>query len=394
MQENGSYLGIPLIVVCVGIVIRYWRKLWPVYLAIVLLASWLLSLGPRLIVHGRLHALPFALPFRKLDHLPGIDSILPVRFSLYVVFFAAILVAMAIDEAHRTHLLRRSDSERPRPWTRLAGRFLVGILTIATVVTLLPAWPYKSYPVSINTSERAASLRIIPTGSVVVTYPYPTTFYDAPMLWQALDGMRFKLVGGYALVPNKDGKASIFPHELQPSIVESMLVNSVSPVTVPGYPVAIATAKTIAASSVAVLHSSSKWPSDTARSVSGVVIAAVASKGMIYIRHGYSPIAIHVSPTTQYVERWTTRPSLAGIVPGELITATGTSGPGTVTPAVVGQLREFLHNAHVQAVIVGLGTTDAGVVANWFRDALGPPARAGGGAEIWTNVNVTDRQGA
>ena len=50
LQENGSYLGIPLIILLVTVVARYWRKLWTIYLALLLLTVFALSLGPVLIV--------------------------------------------------------------------------------------------------------------------------------------------------------------------------------------------------------------------------------------------------------------------------------------------------------------------------------------------------------
>jgi hypothetical protein len=394
IQENGSFLGIPLLILCVGITVRNWRKLWPVFVAMLAVTSWLLSLGPRLIVRGHAHALPFALPFHKIDRLPGIDNVLPVRFSLYVVFFAAILVAVGIDEARRRHVAHRSDpSYRPR-WSAITGRVVVIATALGAVLSLLPAWPYVSYAVRINPTERPKGLAIIPTGSVVLTYPYPTTFYDAPMLWQALDGMRFRLLGGYALVPNRRGRATIYPVRIEPSVVQAMLINSVSPVTVPGLPVAVAARETVTARSITVDRDGVTGPTGAATTVRGVVIGVDRPTGTIYIRHGYSPVAIRVTSATKYIERWAKVPSAAGVVAGEMISVSGTIGPGTITPTLVVQLRAFLRHARVQAVIVGLGTTDGSVVASWFRDALGPPIRAGGGAEIWTNVEASDRHGA
>ena len=100
LQENGSYLGIPLICLVAYLVARYWRRLWPLYLALLALTTFVLSLGPRLVVDGQAIVLPVDLPYRKIDRLPGIDNILPVRLSLYVVFFVAVIVALAIDAYH------------------------------------------------------------------------------------------------------------------------------------------------------------------------------------------------------------------------------------------------------------------------------------------------------
>jgi hypothetical protein len=393
IQENGSYLGLPLLVLCAGIVLRNWRKLWPVYLAILAAGSWLLSLGARLIVHGHARSLPFSLPFKKLSHVPGLENILPVRFSLYVDFFVAILLAIGIDEARKRYVARRAG-RAPRVPGAVFGRIVVGGVSLATVLALLPAWPYQSFRTQVNPTEQPRGLAVIPTGAVVLTYPYPTTFFAAPMLWQALDKMRFRLVGGYALVPGAHQRATIFPHQFPPGIVENMLVDSVSPVAVAGYPFNIATNKSITATTVTVDRDGVHGPTGAAATLSGAVIGVEPKNGVFFVRHGFTPIEVKVSPTTQFVERWAKDPSLAGIAPGEIVTVTGSVGPGTITPAVVGELRAFLRHAQVQAVVVGLGTTDGWTVAQWFTDALGPPTRAGGGAEIWTHVDISARHGA
>jgi hypothetical protein len=51
--------------------------------------------------------------------------------------------------------------------------------------------------------------RQIPPGSTVVTYPYAVFGDPTPMAWQAIDAMRYKLVGGEMLVPAQNGTATL-----------------------------------------------------------------------------------------------------------------------------------------------------------------------------------------
>ena len=51
----------------------------------------------------------------------------------------------------------------------------------------------------------------VPEGSVVTSYPFPASdaLMSAPMVWQSVDGMRFRLAGGYLKVPAADGKQGV-----------------------------------------------------------------------------------------------------------------------------------------------------------------------------------------
>jgi hypothetical protein len=51
----------------------------------------------------------------------------------------------------------------------------------------------------------------IPTGSVALVAPFPDRSVTDPMLWHATGGLRFKMVGGYFLGPDKQGRAQYGP---------------------------------------------------------------------------------------------------------------------------------------------------------------------------------------
>jgi len=387
VQENGSYLGVPLIVITLYLMLRYWRRLWPLYAGLVALTAFVLSLGPRLIADGHAQLLPFQLPFAKIAHLPLVENILPVRLSLYTAFFVAVIVALGID-AYHDELLARRGPRRSR-WRALTpARLAMALLALACGITLVPRWPYKVLPVRVGVhySETAKGLSSIPVGSTVLAYPYPTSFFDMAMLWQSLDDMRFRLLGSYALVPRRSGTATIFPEVLQPEQVEAMLVNSVTVVADPTLPDLVATKTSITASRVIFIP-----PGVDPDSVHATLIGKVG--GVDYTHHRFylykntfTPTAVDYSATTSFVDAAVASPGPQHLHLRDEVAVVGTVGPGTVTPALVRGLRSYLQLHHVTAVILGLGITDAAEIANWLRAAIGKPTRAGGGAMIWNDV--------
>ena len=389
-QENGSYLGIPLIFAVGVVLVRYWRKLWPIPLAILALSAFAFSLGPLLIVNGRVVHLPFSLPFRKIERLPGLDNILPVRLSLYVVLFVAILIALGIDWYHDDLLAKRAESRqaplaRSTALARLAG---VG-LAVVTLISLLPNWPYPTFALLVNPAVRPKALAIIPRNAVVMTYPYATSFADQAMLWQLLDQMRFKLIGSYALVRNSRGTASVAPETLQPEVVEATLVNSISPVPDPLFPPDEATGQTIIASRIEILGAHKFRPSALAGSVLGKVASInPARHGFVFDPTTTSAEGVTIGTHTAYLdlEHGAKRTSLAAIAPGIWVAVYGPTTPGTVNAALIRDMRVFLARNHVDDIVVDLGLRDSWEIGQWIHAAIGPPTRAGHGGLIWTDV--------
>ena len=188
--ENGSYLGLPLLA-ALGLVARRYRGLAVVRFALVLGGvAWVLSLGRRLAVAGTDTWLP--LPWAVLDRLPLLQNIAAVRFSLYVVLAAAVLLAVGLDRA-------RADG-----W--LGGR--AALAATAVVLSLLPSWPYRFVDAATPTYFTTAAVKRIPTGALVLTYPVPRFPTSEPMQWQALAGFRYRSVGGYLITRDADGRGT------------------------------------------------------------------------------------------------------------------------------------------------------------------------------------------
>jgi hypothetical protein len=398
IQENGSYLGIPLILAVTVVFVRYWRKLWPIPLAILAVSAFALSLGPVLIVDGRVVHLPFDLPFRKIEHLPGINNILPVRFSLYVVLFVAILIALGTDWYHDDVVARRARSgsdrlSRSAVFARLAGLGLAAVI----VASLLPNWPYPTFELRVNPAEQPKSLAIIPQDAVVMTYPYATSFADQAMLWQALDHMRFRLLGSYALVRNKRGTASVAPEVLQPEIVEATFVNSISPVPDPQFPPDEATGEAIIAKRVDILGVHKRRPKAPPGAVLGLVASVdLARGGFVLDETPTVAEGVTLGTRTSYfnLEHRPKRTLVVALAPGIWVAVYGKTEVGTVNLALIHDLRIFLSRNHVDDIVVDLGLRDSWEIGLWVRAAIGRPTRAGHGGLIWTDVPERLRGGS
>jgi len=205
------------------------RRQAPVLLAaIICLTGVLFSLGTPLTIDG--HATDLALPFSLLVHVPVLQGVVPIRFSLYEQLGAAGVLGIGLDSMRR--------GWRPRPafdaaagtdcsppasagWHLPAWRSITAAAVgVAALIPLIPRYPYPSPPISLPAYFTTGAVDAIPAGSVVLTYPYDIDPDNDPMLWQAETGMRFKILGGQASTPGPHGAATsdvapLPPPELQ-----------------------------------------------------------------------------------------------------------------------------------------------------------------------------------
>ena len=190
-SENGSYLGLPLVVV---LAVLAWRlRAVPVvrWAAVLGVAAWVLSLGERLHVAGTATDVP--LPFALVSALPVLHNLAAVRLSLYVVLCAALVLAVGLDRLHATGRLRAA----------------VGLPVAALcVLPLLPAWPYSYEDARTPAYFTSDAVERVAEGSLALTYPVPRYPSSAPMLGQAQAGFRYRSVGGYVITPQEDGRGT------------------------------------------------------------------------------------------------------------------------------------------------------------------------------------------
>jgi hypothetical protein len=195
--ETDMYIGVPLLALLVVSCVRMWKRRGVRLFAYVALAAWVLSLGSRLRIYR--HATSIRLPFAILAHLPFSDSFVPARLSLFTYLFAAPILAIGLDGLRRT-ISRRSSLFR--------GSSIALVAALVALFPLVPKWPYPLGGLYVPRFITSSAEREIPPDSIVVTYPFPNILTTTPMSWQALDAMRYKLVGGEMITPGKSGKAT------------------------------------------------------------------------------------------------------------------------------------------------------------------------------------------
>ncbi len=190
-SENGSYLGLPLVVVLVALAWRFRGEAVVRWASVVGLVAWVLSLGERLHVAGTETGVP--LPYLLFTKLPVLHNMVAVRYSLYVVLLGALVLAVGLDRLHA--------SGRLRPAVALP-------VALLCVVPLVPDWPYSYEESNAPAYFASDAVEAIPAGSLVLTYPVPRFPASGPMLWQAQAGFRYRSVGGYAYTPRPDGQGT------------------------------------------------------------------------------------------------------------------------------------------------------------------------------------------
>lgn len=195
LRENGAYLGIPVLVVVIAVAVRGWR-LPLVRIGTVLLGALLvLSLGDRLNVTGASTGIP--LPFALLSKLPFVDSLSPVRLFVFIGLLVGLLCAWGLDRA----IAWARPTVRPGQRAAWVRPGLVGVAVVTVALSLLPAHPYPSSSTNVpEWLDSPQGVALVPAGSVVLFYPYPSLTDNQPMLFQAMDDFRYKIVGGQGIV--------------------------------------------------------------------------------------------------------------------------------------------------------------------------------------------------
>lgn len=225
--ENGMYLGLPLLAVLVAFAVWLRRNRMVLFSGAMLLVTYVFSLGPRLFVNGHNTGIP--LPWTLAEHLPFLQDALAIRFTLMTQFFAALMLALGLD-----HTVRwwedRTRSFRYRPEVpRVLAWSAAGAVAVAALVPLTPRLPVSSAPVEVPAVFTTDWVHRIPQGSVLLTYPYPFTYYTEPQLAQIATRYRFKIPGGYVDVPGPNGRRmnpNYLPYPLRPTALVRLFLGA------------------------------------------------------------------------------------------------------------------------------------------------------------------------
>jgi hypothetical protein len=186
---NAAYLGVPLLLVLLVLVVRCWRRpVVRVGAAMTLLAA-VFSMGASLQVGGRVTTVDLA--WSPFDHLPVIANLIPSRLAMFTALFAGLLLALYLEAVWRGG-----------GWRRLAA---VGV-AVATLLPLVPARQVPALEVDTPAFFTTGAVRRLPEGSVALVLPFANRTVATTMTWQAESGMWFRMPSGYVIVPTPDGR--------------------------------------------------------------------------------------------------------------------------------------------------------------------------------------------
>jgi hypothetical protein len=199
-----SYVGAAALAFLVISGLVWFRERLAWVLLVVGVSSWLCSLG----------TVSAWMPWRFFLHVPVVSQITPARFPAISVLVVAFLLALSADRWWGV-IARRLEHPDPQVHSSHASRALkLGgvLLSVVTVATLVPVGMAYASPFVIQDNPVPPWFRLVAPHlaeeTSVLTYPYPGTLEQQAMGWQADDGLRFRLVGGWGIVPGRDGRHS------------------------------------------------------------------------------------------------------------------------------------------------------------------------------------------
>ena len=179
--ENGSYVGVPLLIIAVWFAVARWRTVAGKVLTLMLAITIVMGMGPWLHVAG---IETIVLPWRLMKYLPLLNQALPIRLSLYTSLILAIMAAIWFSTERLVPLARLVvaalvlASLMPNPSAHFWGRELKSMV----------APPFFSH---------GLYRHYLVKGETVMVPPYNWGAGSDGMLWQAETGMYFRLATGY-----------------------------------------------------------------------------------------------------------------------------------------------------------------------------------------------------
>ena len=206
-SEHNAFLGWPLLLLAVTLLVRRWDDLRVRAVGCTAVALGIFSLGGTLLAGGTYTQVH--LPWSFVERLPLLESLLPNRFGILVAGLVGLLLALGADLA-----LDRVPARAHRP-----------ALVVAALVLLAPLTPHvleaTSRPPTPQLISTGLSHQYLPTGSTVLALPFPTATDTTAMDWQADDGLRWSMPGGFFLGPGchgRDCRARVFIDGGEPTI--------------------------------------------------------------------------------------------------------------------------------------------------------------------------------
>jgi hypothetical protein len=210
---RGAYLGFAALV-AVGVAVVVVRRPLVQLCAVLLIIAMWLSLGSRHLAFAAGGQPAWLwLPWRVIGRWPLLQNITPANFSLPAVWCVAVAAALLVDRVRP-----RESGERTRARLRRvvtpAGRAAaarvaaVAAISAALVISWALAWPLPFTTTDVSTPPSITKEEAhLPADAVVLFYPFPSSYLDQALVWQAEAGMRYRIVGGRGIATLTSGAA-------------------------------------------------------------------------------------------------------------------------------------------------------------------------------------------
>lgn len=191
LEEHTAYLGWPLVVLGLVVLVLRWRRLAVRVPLLVALTVAVLALGPELTVLGEKQGVP--MPWALVSGLPGFEHVLTTRLPLFTAGLLGAGLAVALDEALGRDAVHRA-----------AGLAAAAVALLPLVPAPLPGVDAPRVP-AFFTGPAGEALDC--DGGSALVLPFPGAGYTDAMYWQQAAGMSFAMPGGYFIGPDATGRA-------------------------------------------------------------------------------------------------------------------------------------------------------------------------------------------
>lgn len=192
--EMNAYLGLPLLLVLLALVVWRWRSPLVLAAAGAGIVMAILSFGPFPSINGERTGWPSL--YNNIADIPLVNGALPTRYSLALIPLIGLVLAVGIDAALR------------------AGAVTEVLVPVAVVAALIPILPrplatVDRLPVP-DFITSGAWHQCVPDGGVLVPVPLPTPTEPDAMRWPAAANAAFGIPEGFFIGPyGPEGRSSI-----------------------------------------------------------------------------------------------------------------------------------------------------------------------------------------
>jgi len=212
-----GYVGIAALVVLAIAVVVVRRPLAKLCAAVAVITVWLSLGGAHIPAATGGEPSWLWLPWSLFGHVPVLDKLTPANFSATVAFLVATAAALLADQLIPVRSGGPATSHVRHGLSYAAS----AAVCLALIIPWLVTWnlPFTTEPIVASQWVTDKGMRLH-SGAVVLFYPFPATYQDQALLWQAESGMRFSIVGGRGIVA---GQGNVADHGFTPGTPEGTM---------------------------------------------------------------------------------------------------------------------------------------------------------------------------